>query len=48
MPMRMFDKFVTDMVCILDPETYDPERHNKTPDKKKIKDTFGGKTEIKS
>lgn len=40
MPLRVMNKMLDDMECIMDPSKYDPERHNPTPDRKKIKETF--------
>lgn len=41
MPMATFRAMMDDMEPILDPSKYDPKRNDKSPDKKKLRETFG-------
>ena len=41
MPLRVFNRMLDDMECIMDPSKYDPNRNDPTPDREALRKTFG-------
>ncbi len=48
MPLRVFERMTDDAKIVMGLEEYDPGRRSAAPDSKKLRETFGGKKEIKS